>query len=35
MSIEDALKIAGKNFEKGKYHASSELYTAILKASPD
>ena len=35
MSIEDALKIAGENFEKGRYHASLDLYTAILKARPD
>lgn len=35
ISIEDALKIAGESFEKGKYHASSKIYTAILKARPE
>ena len=35
MSIEEGLKIAGANFEKGSYHASSTIYTAILKAKPE
>ena len=35
LSIEEGLKIAGANFEKGSYHASSTIYTAILKAKPE
>ena len=35
MSIEEGLKIAGANFEKGSYHASSTIYTAILKTKPE
>ena len=35
ITIDEALKIASDHFEKGRYHASSELYTAILKARPE
>ena len=35
ISIKEGLKIAGDNFEQGKYQASLELYAAILKAKPD
>jgi len=35
ISIKEFLKIAGDNFEQGRYQASLELYAAILKAKPD
>lgn len=35
ISIDEGLRLASKYFEEGKYHACSELYSAILKAKPD
>ena len=35
ISIDEGLKLASVYFEEGKYHACSELYSAILKAKPD
>ena len=35
ISIDEGLRIASQHFEEGKYHACSELYSAILKAKPD